>query len=209
MADPARAYSIPRGCHRLTETIRASRFIASIDHIASVAQAKTWIARIRTEFTDATHNCWAYNAGKPGDTILIGSSDDGEPRGTAGRPMLQAVLHAGLGEVAVVVTRYFGGTKLGTGGLVRAYGGMAGKVLKSVPRIEKIHWQQVTFVMPYRDVATVQHIASQMGARSTREVFTRQVRLCFEVAADKQAAFCRKVTGATQGRGRYEAASSS
>ena len=113
------------GFFREEETVKRSRFIVTVGRAASPEAAHAFIERIREEHSQATHNCWAFNAGEPGSTAQVGASDDGEPKGTAGRPMLTAVLHSGIGEVVVVVTRYFGGILLGTGGLVRAYQGSA------------------------------------------------------------------------------------
>ncbi len=98
-----------------------------------VEEAKAFIEQIKAEFQDARHNCWAYCAGAAEYTDRIGASDDGEPHGTAGRPMLTAVTHSGIGEVTVVVTRYFGGILLGTGGLVKAYQSSVKMALEAVP----------------------------------------------------------------------------
>ena len=111
--------------HRVEQTIKRSRFICTAAHVTSPEEAKAFIDQIREEFSDARHNCWAFAAGAPGATAQVGMSDDGEPHGTAGRPMLTVLLHCGVGEIAVVVTRYFGGILLGTGGLIRAYQGTA------------------------------------------------------------------------------------
>ncbi len=132
------------------EEIRASnsRFIAHLAPAASVAEARAYIASIRAQMPDATHHVYAYVIGH-GATTTLGMSDDGEPSGTAGRPAL-AVLHgSGLGDVVVVVTRYFGGTLLGTGGLVHAYGDAVRAVVASVPRCEKIARQQCVLAMSY------------------------------------------------------------
>ena len=118
---------------REEETVKRSRFIVTVGRAASPEAAHAFIEKIREEHSQATHNCWAFNAGEPGSTAQVGASDDGEPKGTAGRPMLTAVLHSGIGEVVVVVTRYFGGILLGTGGLVRAYQGSAQLGLEKVP----------------------------------------------------------------------------
>lgn len=117
----------PGEIHREEEVIRRSRFIVSMARVQGPDQAKAFIERIRVEHPDATHNCWAFQAGPAGSTAFAGCSDDGEPKGTAGRPMLTVLLHCGVGEIAAVVTRYFGGTLLGTGGLVHAYQGMVKK----------------------------------------------------------------------------------
>ena len=105
----------PGEIHRVEDVIRRSRFIATFARASSTEEARDFLERIRAEHAQATHNCWAYVAGEPGSTAQVGASDDGEPKGTAGRPMLTALLHSGVGEVAVVVTRYFGGILLGTG----------------------------------------------------------------------------------------------
>ena len=116
-------YRIPARQSRVTHEVKGSRFIATAVCAPNVAAAKEFVARIKDEFSDATHNCWAWVVGFPGSTACNRSSDDGEPGGTAGLPILHALLNSGVGDIAVVVTRYFGGVKLGRGGLVRAYGG--------------------------------------------------------------------------------------
>ncbi|MGD9326788.1 MAG: YigZ family protein, partial [Desulfobacterales bacterium] len=105
-------YKIPAKLYRTEETIKRSRFIATVARAFTEEDAKAFISIIKNEFPDATHNCWAYVAGPPGDTARIGMSDDGEPHGTAGKPILTALLHSEIGEIVAVVTRYFGGTKL-------------------------------------------------------------------------------------------------
>jgi uncharacterized YigZ family protein len=102
-----------------------------------VEQAKAFVARIRSEFADATHNVPAYIVGH-GASVITHCNDDGEPSGTAGRPALAVLSGSGLGDAAVVVTRYFGGTKLGTGGLVRAYSDAVRQALAITPRAERV-----------------------------------------------------------------------
>ena len=127
----------PGGFFRAEDTIKRSRFIVTVGRAATPEEAHAFIERIRAEHSQATHNCWAFNAGEPGSTAQVGASDDGEPKGTAGRPMLTAVLHGGVGEVVVVVTRYFGGILLGTGGLVRAYQGTTQLGLEQLPKRQR------------------------------------------------------------------------
>ncbi|NCW45442.1 MAG: YigZ family protein, partial [Gemmatimonadaceae bacterium] len=110
-------YQVPRERHRVEQVIDRSRFICTVERVQSVEEAQAFVRAMNAEFADATHNCWAYVVGAPGSTDRIGMSDDGEPHGTAGRPMLTVLQHCGVGEIAAVVTRYYGGTKLGTGGL--------------------------------------------------------------------------------------------
>ena len=141
-------YPVPAKGIRREINISSSRFIATLAPAFSVEDAKVFIARMRDEFSDATHNVPAYLVGG-GNSVTAHASDDGEPSGTAGRPAL-AVLHgSGLGDVVVVVTRYFGGTKLGTGGLVRAYTQATQAVVSVVPRAQKVLAHTALLVAPY------------------------------------------------------------
>jgi uncharacterized YigZ family protein len=118
-----RRYPIPSARHRVEQVIDRSRFICTVAPVSTVDEAQIFVREVQREFADATHNCWAYVVGAPGSSDRIGLSDDGEPHGTAGRPMFTVLQHADVGDVAAVVTRYYGGIKLGTGGLVKAYSG--------------------------------------------------------------------------------------
>ena len=105
----------------MQETIQRSRFITTVSHAPAPTPAHEFVKQIRDEFPDATHNCWAFASGPSGSTSHVRFSDDGEPHNTAGKPMLNTLLHRGVGEIVAVCTRYYGGAKLGTGGLSRAY----------------------------------------------------------------------------------------
>ncbi|MEO2268834.1 YigZ family protein [Pseudoalteromonas pernae] len=137
-------YAYPAQTLSHEEEIKKSTFIVHIAHTPDIDSAKAFIARINQQYPDARHNCWAYVAGAPGGSHVYGFSDDGEPNGTAGKPMLNVLQGSGLGEVCAVTTRYFGGIKLGTGGLVRAYGGTLNNALAllqtciKVPSVELI-----------------------------------------------------------------------
>ncbi len=135
--------------HRAEETIHRSRFIVTMARVSSPEEAKTFIEAVRHEHSQATHNCWAYVAGEPGSTAQVGASDDGEPKGTAGRPMLTVLLHCGVGEIAAVVTRYFGGILLGTGGLVRAYQGLVKLGLETLPITERVPSDRIKLTLEH------------------------------------------------------------
>ncbi|WP_251977108.1 IMPACT family protein [Salinicola avicenniae] len=130
-------YSIPAlapdAIHANTLEIEKSRFLCWLAHTPDTAAFDRLLACARTRHPDASHHCSAFIAGAPQEQVAIGFSDDGEPGGTAGRPMFQALAGSGLGQVGAVVTRYFGGTKLGTGGLVRAYTQAVLKALETLP----------------------------------------------------------------------------
>ncbi|MFO7646713.1 MULTISPECIES: IMPACT family protein [Halomonas] len=118
--------------------VERSRFLAWLCHAPEVAAFESLLAEARRLHPGASHHCSAFIAGPPGEQAAIGFSDDGEPGGTAGRPMYQVLEGSGLGQVACVVTRYFGGTKLGTGGLARAYAQAAAQALETLPRREVV-----------------------------------------------------------------------
>ncbi len=120
------------------EEIKKSAFIVHIAHTPTVQDAKEFIKQVGSEYPDARHNCWAHVAGEPGGSHVLGFSDDGEPNGTAGKPMLNVLVGSGLGEITAVITRYFGGIKLGTGGLVRAYGGSLNNALANLELKQRV-----------------------------------------------------------------------
>ena len=128
---------LPAGEWRETELeVERSRFIAWVCHAPDTAAFEALLAEARRAHPNASHHCSAFIAGPPGEQNAIGFSDDGEPGGTAGRPMYQVLEGAGIGQAGCVVTRYFGGTKLGTGGLARAYGQAVNEALETLPTRE-------------------------------------------------------------------------
>lgn len=125
-----KSYLIPAEPVMFTEEIKKSRFITLLQHTDGVDDAKQFIQSVKDEYPDARHHCWAFVAGRPDDSQKLGFSDDGEPTGTAGKPIIAQLLGSEIGEITAVVVRYFGGIKLGTGGLVRAYGNGVQQSLK-------------------------------------------------------------------------------
>ena len=157
-------YTIPAAHYRVDEKIRRSHFITTVGPAGSVEDARDFIKEMRAEFDTANHNCWAYVVGPPGSTGHAGMSDDGEPHGTAGRPMLTVLLHSGIGDIVAVVTRYFGGVKLGKGGLVRAYSGGVKAALDTLPRVEKMPMTVVEAVIGHREVTLFQRMLPEYSA---------------------------------------------
>lgn len=189
----------PGEIHRAEEVVRRSRFIVTMARVSSPDEAKAFVERIRAEHSTATHNCWAFNAGAPGDTAQVGASDDGEPKGTAGRPMLTALLHSEVGEVAAVVTRYFGGILLGTGGLVRAYQGSVKLGLESLPvtlREEMVRY--VISIEPHQ-VSDFQHFLDAARGRVLSSDFRFDATFEVAVPSDTADGFARHLTEATSG----------
>ncbi len=149
MDDPIKQRLIPLEPVQTEILVVNSRFIADLEFANSVEAARAHLGRVREQHPSATHNVPAFIIGH-GNSIISHCSDDGEPSGTAGRPALAVLQGSGLGNVSVVVTRYFGGTKLGTGGLVRAYGDAVREVLKGVMLATLLPTTTLMFVTPYR-----------------------------------------------------------
>lgn len=201
MSDPRR-FPVPARVHRVEESIRRSRFVTTLAHAPDAEAAHAFVDSVRDEFPDATHNCWAFVAGPPGSTTHVGMSDDGEPHGTAGRPMLTALLHGGVGEIVAVCTRYFGGTKLGTGGLSRAYSGGVVRALESLPVEEKVERQAVDLEVGYPDVDAIQRLIAEKELVVLEETFGARVRYRLGVPVDEVEALGRRVADLTRGEGK-------
>jgi len=186
-------YQVPAKRCRVYHTVRRSRFVATIARASSPKAAKAFIREIRDEFHDASHNCWAFAAGPPGDSAAVGAGDDGEPHGTAGRPMLNVLLHSKAGEIAVVVTRHYGGIKLGTGGLVRAYGDAVKKALETVVLKEKQHFTAMTLCVEYDGLQPILHFCRRLDARIIQQEYRQKVHLTVEVPEKQKKEFERAV----------------
>ena len=143
---------------------KRSRFVAHAAPVDSPDDAMAWIAGVSDP--QATHNCWAWRIG---DAYRF--NDDGEPGGSAGRPILAAIDGQGVDRVAVLVVRWYGGTNLGVGGLVRAYGGVAAECLRTAPRRPLVQWRETTLHCDFALAATVHELLARTGAAKTGEVF--------------------------------------
>jgi len=196
-------YPVPAATHRVEQEVSRSRFITTIARASTAEDAVAFIRAVGEEFRNATHNCWAYLVGPPGDTSRIGMSDDGEPRGTAGRPMLNALMHAGIGDVAVVVTRYYGGTKLGTGGLVRAYGGGVQEALATLSLTERIEYAFLTVVIDYSRISVLQQLCGQFEAEVLAQEFAVDVRVDLRLPGEHADRFRAAVLDATRGQASF------
>jgi uncharacterized YigZ family protein len=165
-------YPVPAAVHRIEQVVDRSRFICTLARASTAEEAQVFIKSMNAEFPNATHNCWAYVLGPPGSTDRIGMSDDGEPHGTAGRPMLTVLMHCGIGEIVAVVTRYYGGTNLGTGGLVKAYGGAVQEALVQLPTQLRVDAVTVTFAVGYAAIGAVQQMLPTVEAEVVAQQFT-------------------------------------
>jgi uncharacterized YigZ family protein len=193
-------FPVPAAQHRAELVIDRSRFIATVAHAATAQDARAFMDSIRAEFPDATHNCWAYVAGPPGDSAFIGMSDAGEPHGTAGRPMLDVLLHSGIGEIVAVVTRYYGGVKLGMGGLVKAYGGSVQHALATLPTVRKVMRIELRISAGYADIETLRRTLQEYDADVIDEMYAENVTYVAAVPNDAVDRFTRAMADRTAGR---------
>jgi len=194
-------YPIPAGRHRVESVVRRSRFIATLSPAPDPESAHTFIRSMQGEFSDATHNCWAFVAGPPASTSRIGMSDDGEPHGTAGRPILQTLLYSGVGEVVAVVTRYFGGIKLGTGGLGRAYADSVSEALATLPRALHTPLTQVRILAPFPAMDPLFRLLEEVGGRNREERFGEGVELLVDVPSNQLELLRVRIAAITAGAG--------
>ncbi len=192
-------YPVPAQEIRRELTVSNSRFISTLTPVFSVDEAKTFIQRTKAEFPDASHNIPLYLIGH-GDSEIAHCSDAGEPSGTAGRPALAVLRSSDLGDVAVVVTRYFGGTKLGTGGLVRAYSEAVRLVVDSVPRLEKVLTHTVMLVFPYTYLERVRLLVVAQDGKVLDEDFMADVTLTARIRVEKLPAFQASLSELTNGK---------
>ena len=184
------------GQGELTE--KKSRFIANTRPVESEEEAIAFIEEMRKKYWDARHNCSAYVIGDKGQ--LQRCSDDGEPAQTAGRPMLDVLLGEKVCNICVVVTRYFGGTLLGTGGLVRAYSAAVQEGLKESLVIEKFLCRRVRMSMDYTMLGKMQYLAAKLNLMILDTLYTEGVEMQLLVPDTQYAAFIKEVTEASNGK---------
>lgn len=189
-------FRMPAGVAQSEIVIKNSIFIGTVGPAATVSAAQELVARARAIYPDAHHHAWAYYI-EGGPQALIGSSDDGEPGGTAGRPMLAVLEGSGLVQVAAVGTRYWGGIKLGTGGLVRAYGQCVREALRDLATVELVRHQVARLVIDYALYGALKHYLPLHGVYVDDEQFGAQVELQVAVPyhrADAVAALLRDLS---------------
>ena len=164
--------------------IKRSRFIAHLARTADEGEARAFVDAVRERYPDARHHCSAYVVQVPGQHDAEHSSDDGEPAGTAGRPMLDVIKAAELGQVCVVVVRYFGGTLLGTGGLVRAYGDATREVLGGLEVVRAQPRRLLDIEAEHGDAAGLEHGLQQLGLAPLQRDYTGRLTILRVAAED-------------------------
>ncbi|HIF9446827.1 TPA: YigZ family protein [Photobacterium damselae] len=193
-------YWVPADAVVFEEEIKKSRFITYLAHTPNIEAAKAFVNHIKEKHHDARHNCWAFVAGRPTDSMKWGFSDDGEPSGTAGKPILAQLTGSNVGEITAVVTRYYGGIRLGTGGLVKAYGGGVQQALAQLITQEKVMTVIVTLCCDYNQVSLVESLLNEHSGVQLTADYQTQVSMALELDQREVSAFCAKLVNRSGGR---------
>ncbi|MBS6722927.1 MAG: YigZ family protein [Clostridiales bacterium] len=181
---------------------KKSRFIAHVSEAESVEEAQEFIETVKKRYWDARHNCSAFSIGEKNPVTRC--SDDGEPGGTAGKPILEVIEGSGIHNIVIVVTRYFGGTLLGTGGLVRAYTDAAKAGIENSVIIEKIPGVRMKLVTDYTDLGKIQYILAQNEVTVEHTDYTDKVEIQALFSQDQKAFLIKTLTEGTGGRLKME-----
>ncbi|WP_435928237.1 IMPACT family protein [Dryocola sp. BD613] len=193
------SWLIPAETLTVSEEIKKSRFITQVAHTDGIAAAKAFVEQARAQHPDARHHCWAWVAGAPNDSQQLGFSDDGEPAGTAGKPMLAQLMGSGIGEITAVVVRYYGGIKLGTGGLVKAYGGGVQLALNQLPAVLKVPLTEYTLRCDYAQLAGIEALLKQFDGLIVQSEFQASVLLKVALPQTRLAEFSLRLADFSRG----------
>lgn len=194
-------YPVPAGMHVASLEVERSRFVAAVGHAPSLPLAREFIARRRAAEAGASHHVYAFRVGH-GASVKDGMSDAGEPAGTAGPPCLAALAWSGMGDTCVVVSRFYGGRKLGTGGLVRAYGDAARLALAEVPRRLHVDAVDLALELPYSSYERVSRLLDAHGAELLTTDFGTSVALTLRIPRRDADALANAIRDATAGASR-------
>lgn len=180
--------------------VKKSRFITYLARVQGKSQALDYLQSIKDLHKDARHHCWAYVAAGPKDCVKMGCSDDGEPKGTAGKPMMALLQGAKVGEIMAVVVRYSGGIKLGTGGLVRAYSFGIQQLLPLMEVVEKPFYQQYQLHCDYAQMVLIESLLASHCGRIVSVEYLQSVDALIEVDLRHASCFTEKLEAQTQGK---------
>lgn len=190
---PMNEYCIPTQEAFAEIEIKRSRFLTTVRRISSSEQMKAFLREMRQAHPKASHNCWALIANHPADANAYGFSDDGEPSGSAGKPIFMVLQHSGLGQTGVIVTRYFGGTKLGTGGLVKAYTAATKEGLEAVVSEPFSPTQQLRIELPYAQEPHLRHLLEHENINSIEFSHAQNVSALLKVRTDEVDALIEQI----------------
>lgn len=186
-------YHTPSSAVKAQLDIKKSEFISYAFPVNDREQAMAHVDNLRQQYPDARHHCWAYIIGDPNNTTSAGFDDDGEPSGTAGRPILNVLQHKSIGNVIIIVVRYFGGIKLGAGGLTRAYSGAAQSVVEVMTLTPYVPTSQIRLQTNYASEAQMRYLLDAAHAQITDVAYTEGVLLTATLATHQIASLVDKL----------------
>jgi len=187
-------YPIPTQLSRAEIEIKKSRFIAYAKGIKTREEGMIYLDEIRTQYPDARHHCWAYLIGNPNCATNAGMGDDGEPSGTAGKPILNVLQHKGVGDIMIIVVRYFGGIKLGAGGLTRAYGQAAQAAMVNLSTKTQVPSSNFLIQCDFAIEQQIRYLCSQAEASITNVDYSQQVDIAITIPTNNVANFDIKLS---------------
>jgi uncharacterized YigZ family protein len=193
-------YFIPRENVLFQEEIKKSRFMTYLAHAQGKEQALSYVHRLKQLHPEAGHHCWAYIGESPNNSVCMGCSDDGEPKGTAGKPILSVLQGSQIGEIVAVVVRYSGGIKLGTGGLVRAYSNGVQQLIKEIATTEKHFYQQYQLHCDYAQMAQIESLLATLSGRIVEVDYLQSIKATVEVDQQLCKQFSEKLESLTRGQ---------
>lgn len=193
-------YLVPARTIEMEQEIKKSRFIASVSYAADKDSALKFIEEISNKHKTASHNTFAYVIGNPNGGADVGFNDDGEIGGTAGKPILSVLQMRGIGDVVAVVTRYFGGTRLGTGGLVRAYSGTITMALDEIKLKERVHLVEIRITVGYELENSIRTTFDKMGLKIKDVLYTEEVAVIADIPESMTDKLRSEIMDLTRGR---------
>ncbi|MCW1877530.1 IMPACT family protein [Erwinia sp. INIA-01] len=193
------AWEVPAESCSYSEEIKKSRFITLLAHTDGVEAARAFVQQIKLEHPTARHHCWAWVAGAPDDSQKLGFSDDGEPSGTAGKPMLAQLMGNNIGEITAVVVRYYGGIQLGTGGLVKAYGGGVQQALRLLTRKIKAPMLNFLLVCDYAQLGDIERMIARFDGLLLNSEFLQNITLTLALPHAQLADFSKNLSDFSRG----------
>lgn len=182
-------YQTPQDAVTARLEIKKSEFIAYAYPVTNREQAMAFVQQLREQYPDARHHCWAYIIGDPNNTTSAGFDDDGEPSGTAGRPMLNVLQHKAIGNVIIIAVRYFGGIKLGAGGLTRAYAGSAQAAVDAMTLAPYVATTQLEVITDFANEAQIRYLVGQVQGSVDEVIYASEVTVVATMQAAKVAEF--------------------
>ncbi len=196
-------YNTPVETISVETEVKKSKFISTISSVSSKEEFISFSKKIQSQYPNANHNCFAYIVGDPESPKYLGLSDAGEPSGTAGKPIMTILQHNNMGNVVLFVTRFFGGIKLGTGGLVRAYSTAAQKAVEKVIVKKKVQSKRLQVCFPFPFESGVRHLFSVMGIHVIESRYSEKVIIKIDVPLHSLDDLQNRLNDVTKGRNTY------